>query len=766
LNTGPSHDPAHDPHSDTAPVGGDVPMLWRFAQVEFDEHRLELRLRGEAVRIERAPLRVLLMLLRNAGEIVGYDTLLNGVWKRSRDTISRNAVSNAIAKLRRAIGDDQQTIIVAAPQSGYRIAVPVSATEAPLQGRFGELMRPGEPVPGAPHWMLDRELQSSQHAAVWVAIERGSGQRSVFKFASQSHQLAALRREAKIARMLREALGDRPEFVTQLETQFEHAPYFIRSEFGGEDLRAWVDARGGWARIALPQRLDLLARFADAVALAHGIGLLHKDLKPGNLLVATDADGGEQVRVIDFGSGQLINSEILRRYDISALVGAAAESDRNALMYLAPELLVGNPPTLASDVYAFGVLLYQFVIGDLRRPITPSWEADIEDPLLREDIVRATHGNPALRSHSLQEFATRLRELPRRHETQRIELEREQRMRSAEQALRLSRARRPWIYAAIGLFATGFTASAYLGWVASRERDHAEAQFRLARSINDFLTQGFLLAANPARGGDPRISVVDAMRRAANHLDRDLGDAPEALAALHQVLGNNFLALQENHEAVEHFRRASALFASLPDAHGDKRLNADCDLAGAQLMSGDAPGAQQHGQQIRQKLEGEAEGDLSFATRSKCHQLLSMLASESGDKQTAIREMKAVAELVAANDTATPQQRGLVRVKYGMALVNNGQQAEGLSLIRSVVDDFSQRFGEDQFETLSALSVLSGALVASGSQAEAIQVLQRVLAGYTKRMGQNSVPAQQVRQRLEQLQTTAAPAEESPTGPP
>ena len=59
------------------------------------------------------------------------------------------------------------------------------------------------------------------------------------------------------------------------------------------------------------------------------------------------------------------------------------------LMYMAPEILAGHSPSITSDVYSLGIILYQLAIGDLRRPLSAEWEAGIDDPLLREDPPRS-----------------------------------------------------------------------------------------------------------------------------------------------------------------------------------------------------------------------------------------------------------------------------------------------------------------------------------------------------------------------------------------
>ena len=71
-------------------------------------------------------------------------------------------------------------------------------------------------------------------------------------------------------------------------------------------------------------------------------------------------------------------------------------------IYVAPEVLGGQPATAKSDIYALGVLTYQLVVGDLRRALAPGWHHDIENRWLREDIELAANVSPDRRAVSAE----------------------------------------------------------------------------------------------------------------------------------------------------------------------------------------------------------------------------------------------------------------------------------------------------------------------------------------------------------------------------
>ena len=418
--------------------------VWRFADCELDELRRELRVRGRAVEIEAKPWEVLHQLLLHAGEVVTKDELLEAVWPGVM--VVDGSLATAVSKLRKALGDE--TMVVTLPRVGYRLAVPVQ-TQPVSPPAWPELrLHPGDRVPGRDQWRLVRRLDLSPSSEVWLAEHPKTREPRVFKFAPDAARLKNLKREVTLARLLRESLGERPEFVRILEWNFDRPPYFLESEYCGPNLAEWAEAQGGLANIPLDVRLRLLADVALAVAAAHDLGVLHKDLKPGNILITTAPEGEPQIKIADFGSAALLAPARLGALGITNMGFTHTEeagSLSGTVMYVAPEVVAGQSPTAASDVYALGVLLYQLTVGDCRKPLAPGWEAEVADPLLRDDIAEAACGDPARRISGAEEFAERLTGLDRRR-VEREELARAQeREQMAERRRAKARARRPWL---------------------------------------------------------------------------------------------------------------------------------------------------------------------------------------------------------------------------------------------------------------------------------------------------------------------------------
>ena len=329
------------------------------------------------------------------------------------------------------------------------LAVPPDGEKAKRAVRPGEEealgWRPacGLEVPGRAGWVLAQKLGEGGFGEVWLAEQPKLKQRRVFKFCFDEERLRSFKRELTFFRLLRDALGEREDIARLYDVKLDAPPFFLESEFAPHgNLVAWCEDRGGVAEVPLRRRLEIIARVADAVAAAHSIGILHKDLKPQNVLMQSRPGGGEEPQLTDFGIGALADKTALAAHEITAagftvMTVPGSKSSGMTRLYAPPEQLVGKPYTVQGDVYALGVMLYQFVIADFARALAPGWERDVEDALLREDIAACVDGEPARRLPSAAELARRLRSLDER----RAELGREREQARLAEELVASEAR-------------------------------------------------------------------------------------------------------------------------------------------------------------------------------------------------------------------------------------------------------------------------------------------------------------------------------------
>jgi predicted Ser/Thr protein kinase len=163
-------------------------------------------------------------------------------------------------------------------------------------------------------------------------------------------------------------------------------PFFAMEFIRGQPLLHYADEH----RLNTRQRLELMAKGCEAVHHAHQRGLIHRDLKPGNILV----DEAGQPKILDFGVARVTDSDVeaTQQTDVGQLVGTLA--------YMSPEQVLADPLGLdtRSDVYALGVILYQLLAGRLPYHISPKVHEAAraiqeDDPTPLSSISRSYRGD-------------------------------------------------------------------------------------------------------------------------------------------------------------------------------------------------------------------------------------------------------------------------------------------------------------------------------------------------------------------------------------
>jgi WD40 repeat protein/class 3 adenylate cyclase len=273
-------------------------------------------------------------------------------------------------------------------------------------------------IPGT-DWILAERLGEGGFGEVWLANHRHTKERRVFKFCFLKERARSLKRELALFRLIREKIGEHPGIVRLYEVHLEEPPYYLGIEHvKGHNLREWLKAEDRLGHLPLMAKLDLAAQVAEALDAAHRSGVIHQDIKPENILVDETAQalasGAPRVKLSDFGVGRVVDQEILRKLtmtmgSVTLLAGTTRGSESGSLLYMAPERLEGKGATPQSDLYSLGVVLFQLMAGNLDRAVTPDWESEVPDTVVRADLHRALAGTLERRFASAAEFAERLR---------------------------------------------------------------------------------------------------------------------------------------------------------------------------------------------------------------------------------------------------------------------------------------------------------------------------------------------------------------------
>jgi eukaryotic-like serine/threonine-protein kinase len=227
--------------------------------------------------------------------------------------------------------------------------------------------RPADRVLGG-RYRLRRLLAAGGMGAVWAAEDAVLGREVAVKvlgeaLAGDRRAALRLRREARAAGRLAH-----PGIARVLDLGEDAGrPYLVMELLRGESLAARL-ARAG--PLAPAEAVRVVAAAADALEVAHRAGIVHRDVKPGNVFVTCGGD----VKLLDFGIARAVNEAALTGGD---LLGTAA--------YLAPERVLGHDATPAADVYALGVLLFELLAG------RPPFAGDTGTAL----VMAHVHAHPA-----------------------------------------------------------------------------------------------------------------------------------------------------------------------------------------------------------------------------------------------------------------------------------------------------------------------------------------------------------------------------------
>jgi len=699
-------------HVPTTEAGGDAALrdrLWRFGDCRLDGRTLELTVAGTLVKLEPKPLELLLHLLRHPGEVVTKDELQDAVWPGR--ILSESVLTKAVAKLRHALHDDDQALLKTVHGYGYRLVAPVSVEAAVAPVALPQLgFRAGDALPHRPHWRLLHTLGSGGYGEAWLAEHDKTRERRVFKFAYGEQGLTALKREVTLYRVLKDTYGERRDWVQVLDWNVEEAPYFIETRHAaGGDLPAWVESQGGLAAIPLAQRLEWVAQAADALSAAHAAGVLHKDLKPSNLLVDFDADGTPFIQLADFGSGRLLDPASLQitRLGFTRTEAPGDGSDSGTPLYVAPERIAGQLPTAQSDIYALGILLFQLLVGDFKRPLSPGWEADIEDELLREDVHAAAVRDPALRMRDGTELAQRLRGLEARRAARTSERTAVMEADRLRAALERARMRRRWAWSFTAVFAVAAGVSlAMLLQLRQANRD-TETERQIATAVNDFLVTDLIGASDPLTTGRSEVSIREVLDRGAQHAGERFAGQPLSEAAVRLALGRAYQGVGEYQQALAQY-----------------------DLAQARGTGADDWTA------VRERATALAQApDRGISLHAR--QFLARALLHEGDVEGAAAAFAALVPEFEAYFGAPSARVVRLNDQYALALRDKGDLDGSIARSEAAVAGSVAVHGQDHFVTLDVGHTLGGTLYLAGRLDEAIAIMQPAVARAERVLGAN-----------------------------
>ncbi len=471
-------------------------------------------------------------------------------------------------------------------------------------GPYQVIQRLGAGGMGVVYLALRADGEFERRVALKVLKPGLDSEEVIHRFRTERQILAALE-HPNIARLLDGGTTERG------------LPYLVMEYVEGQPIDTYWEER----RLSLRQRLELFLAVCSAVEHAHRNLVVHRDIKPGNILVSAEGT----LKLLDFGIAKLLHPELS-----SSTMGATGLGLQPMTPeYASPEQMRGEHVTTASDVYSLGVLLFELVAGchplrsraaspaEMRRlvmeeePQRPSLAASANGERLSRQlagdldniVLKALRKEPTRRYGSVEQLA----EDVRRFLSGRPVLARPGTLGyRTSKFLRRHRAG-AMVAAAILLSVFGFgVAMAALATRLYQEREHAEQQSRRAEQVTAFLTEIFEVS-DPLKKAGETITARELLDRGAAKIAVQLRDQPETQATMTMTMGSIYRRLALYDRAIPLLESALNIRRRLHSEQREDVAKVLDELGTARLELGDTEAsAAAYGESlaIRQHLVG------------------------------------------------------------------------------------------------------------------------------------------------------------------
>jgi len=274
--------------------------------------------------------------------------------------------------------------------------------------------------PGATidHYRVEAKLGEGGMGSVYRALDTKLNRPVAIKFLSSDFADADARRRFQREAQMASSLNH-PHIVTVYDAgEIDGRQYLVTEYIDGGTLKEWAAKEHRSPK----QVVDLLTGVADGLAAAHRVGIIHRDIKPGNILVATNG----YAKLADFGLAKLAEGT---QIDVARTLSEGQTKPGmivGSIAYMSPEQASGVELDARSDIFSFGVLLYELLAG--KRPFSGATDLELlktiihgePQPLgkdiaapLRSIIEKAIEKDPAERYQTMRDMVVDLKRLGR-----------------------------------------------------------------------------------------------------------------------------------------------------------------------------------------------------------------------------------------------------------------------------------------------------------------------------------------------------------------
>jgi serine/threonine protein kinase len=543
-------------------------------------------------------------------------------------------------------------------------------------------------------YRLVRELGSGGMGVVWLA-ERSDG--LINRPVALKLPHGAWKRAGLAERMAREreilASLTHPNIAHLYDAGVtaEGQPYLAIEYVEGRPIDAYCKERG----LGVRARLILFAQVTKAVAYAHGKLVVHRDLKPANILV--NAEG--QARLLDFGIAKLLDEGSTRETRFTEVSGRALTPD-----YASPEQILGEPLTVASDVYSLGVVLYELLSGERPYKLRRSSRGALEEAILKAEpaspsellaaperrqvrgdldtvVLKALKKNPADRyptTHAL------LDDIERYLDSRPVLAQPDSRWYRFGKFVSRNKVA---VGSATGILVAVFAGAGVAAWQARL----ALTQKARAEEIQEFIAAVFR-EADPTQGKGKSLSASELLLQAERRLNERTDATPEMRVQLLAILGESLFGLQDIQESARIYEEALRVQKSArPDAELTARLHLGLSQAYEYIGREDDAMAQ-----LRESLATAESAQLTATplfVRIKLHEsAMGLVASDY-----ALTERAGNEAILAASNIIGPRS---MEVATAMQLISKAylftrRQAEAVAKSKQALDLMLENYNGD-----------------------------------------------------------------------
>jgi serine/threonine-protein kinase len=560
------------------------------------------------------------------------------------------------------------------------------------------------------------------------------------RFQSERRTLAALE-HPNIARLLDGGTTD------------DDQPYLVMEYVDGVDVEAHCEAH----ELPLGERIELFLAVCAAVEHAHRNLVVHRDLKPGNVLVTA----GGVPKLLDFGIAKLLAAEA----EEETRVLTQAASTLGTIAFASPEQVRGEAVSTATDVYSLGVILYRLLTGkhpyalgsaplaEVARivcevePLPPSRavlagkddaEARRRARELRGDldtiVLMALEKEAARRYPSVAAMAEDLRR--HRDGLPIVAAQPSRRYRAGK----FVRRHRVAVVAATLVLLSLVGGLAGTLWSARRAREaarRADLESAKAEQVSDFLADMFSSTNVGWRvRGNREVSVAEVLASASERLSRDLRDQPEVEARLRHVLGESYVVLLDYRRATQELERALVLDLRLYGEQHLQTARARTLLGWVLTSAGDVKrGAALLDQGLATYRRTPSAPPAELAEALGARGYAAMVESRLPLAETYARQAVELTRTRLADQPLLP----LALTLLGGVQSTRGDVAAAEHSFREALTLFSRLPDPDRPEKRAALLNLGGILSARGELDQAERLLREALALTERYLGPEDV---------------------------